>query len=161
MLKINSQKNNLIGLLKKFLTGFLYVAHCNIHSNFTNAFVIRFTKQYDGKVVMRSKLQDSYESRLVMEDALKHLASISRIFGCHVLKSLVKGGPDEIGYHIGCSLPMRKEPKSETESDIFGRPKGFNNVHIIDSSIFNSLPATTIGLLAMANASRIADIISE
>ena len=51
---------------------------------------------------------------------------------------------------------MKKNPKKETETDQMGRPLNMKNVHVVDSSVFPSLPGTTIGLLAMANADRIA-----
>jgi choline dehydrogenase-like flavoprotein len=41
-------------------------------------------------------------------------------------------------------------------SDILGRPKGAKKVYAVDASIFPSIPATTVGLIAMANAHRIA-----
>ena len=43
------------------------------------------------------------------------------------------------------------------ETDIFGRPYQFDNVHIVDSSIFPSIPAGPITLTVMANSLRIAD----
>jgi len=51
---------------------------------------------------------------------------------------------------------MRENPIEDTETNLLGNPKDWNNIHVIDSSVFPSLPATTIGLLSMANASRIA-----
>ena len=45
--------------------------------------------------------------------------------------------------------------KNLLETDLLGRPHQTKNVHIIDSSILPSLPATTIGLVTMANAYRI------
>jgi choline dehydrogenase-like flavoprotein len=59
------------------------------------------------------------------------------------------------GFHTGASFPMRKSP-SNFESDIYGRPYGLDRVHIVDSSAFLSIPATTITLTLMANAHRIA-----
>jgi len=52
-------------------------------------------------------------------------------------------------------LPMRNTPVEETDTNILGSPKGWSRIHVIDSSIFPTLPGTTIGLLAMANAKRI------
>jgi choline dehydrogenase-like flavoprotein len=51
---------------------------------------------------------------------------------------------------------MCATPVLETDTDTDGRPKGWQRIHIVDSSVFPSLPGTTIGLLAMANAARIA-----
>jgi choline dehydrogenase-like flavoprotein len=51
---------------------------------------------------------------------------------------------------------MMKHPIAETDTNLLGNPKGWRRIHVIDSSVFPSLPATTPGLLAMANAARIA-----
>ena len=51
---------------------------------------------------------------------------------------------------------MKNNP-SHFESDSNGRPYGFEKVHIVDASIFPSIPATTITLSIMANSYRIAN----
>jgi len=58
------------------------------------------------------------------------------------------------GFHSGGSFPMSKSPGLE-ESDKLGRP-GFKHIHLVDSSVFPTIPATTITLSEMANAYRIA-----
>ena len=42
------------------------------------------------------------------------------------------------------------------ETDTLGRLPGLERVHLIDASVFPSIPATTITLSIMANAHRIA-----
>ena len=58
------------------------------------------------------------------------------------------------GFHTGGTFPMRAQPH-RLETDISGRPHGFSRVHLVDSSVFPTLPATTITLSVMANAHRI------
>ena len=58
------------------------------------------------------------------------------------------------GFHTGGTFPMRANP-GPFEVDVLGRPHGFTRVHVVDSSVFPSLPATTITLSVMANAHRI------
>jgi choline dehydrogenase-like flavoprotein len=50
---------------------------------------------------------------------------------------------------------MRREP-GDFESDVLGRPHGFDRVHIVDATTFPTIPATTITFSVMANAYRIA-----
>jgi hypothetical protein len=57
--------------------------------------------------------------------------------------------------HLGGSLPMRRAP-GELETDVLGRIPKWSRVHVVDASIFPSLPATTVTLSVMANAHRIA-----
>lgn len=58
------------------------------------------------------------------------------------------------GFHTGGTFPMRANP-GPFEVDVLGRPHEFTRVHVVDASVFPSLPATTITLSVMANAHRI------
>ena len=58
------------------------------------------------------------------------------------------------GYHSGGSYPMSAVPKDATTA-INGKLYGFDNVFVADSSVFPSIPPTTITLTVMANAYRI------
>jgi len=79
-------------------------------------------------------------------------------------------GPIGKGFHFGGSFPMTNDtPKHESGrfhgtdptveppmySDELGRPLGRKWTHLIDSSVFPSIPATTITFTVMANARRI------
>lgn len=57
--------------------------------------------------------------------------------------------------HCGGSFPMRERPEAPFETDMQGRLKGWDRVHLIDASTFPSIPGTTIALLIRANARRI------
>lgn len=59
------------------------------------------------------------------------------------------------GFHTGGSFPMVAGLPGATESDILGRPGGLTRVHAVDSTVFPSVPATTITFTVMANAHRI------
>jgi choline dehydrogenase-like flavoprotein len=58
------------------------------------------------------------------------------------------------GFHCGGTFPMRAQP-ANFESDCLGRPLGWNRVHVVDASVFPTVPATTITFSVMANAHRI------
>ena len=78
-------------------------------------------------------------------------------FGCYaILPLLVSGTRGDDTFHLGGSMPMKLTPKKENETNLLGTPKGWSRTHVVDSSIFPSIPGTTIGLPAMANATRIA-----
>jgi choline dehydrogenase-like flavoprotein len=74
------------------------------------------------------------------------------------LPALRVGQPGR-GFHTGGTFPMRSKPGA-FETDVLGRPYGFSKVHLVDSSVFPSLPATTITLSVMANAHRIGTAVS-
>jgi len=67
---------------------------------------------------------------------------------------LLRVGKPGRGFHSGGTLPMRRHP-GRLETDTMGRPGGTGRVHVIDASVFPSIPATTITLSVMANAHRI------
>jgi choline dehydrogenase-like flavoprotein len=70
------------------------------------------------------------------------------------MSRMLRVGPPGRGFHTGGTFPMRANP-GPFEVDTLGRPHGFTRVHVVDSSVFPSLPATTITLTVMANAHRI------
>jgi choline dehydrogenase-like flavoprotein len=70
------------------------------------------------------------------------------------LTPLMEVGAPGRGYHTGGSFPMRDRP-GPFESDRWGRPQGFERVHVVDASVFPSIPAGPITFSVMANAHRI------
>lgn len=83
-----------------------------------------------------------------------------KMLGALPLLPLLQIPPPGRGCHSGGSFPMRRDPK-EFECDTSGRPTGFNHVYLIDSSVFPSVPATTITYSVMANAHRIGSRFAE
>lgn len=63
--------------------------------------------------------------------------------------------PPGRGFHSGGTFPMSSNP-SGFQSDVLGRPIGFQRLHVVDSTCLPSIPATTITFSVMANAHRIA-----
>jgi ferredoxin len=57
-------------------------------------------------------------------------------------------------FHAGGSFPMGKK-NTVYASDLLGRPAGLHRTHVVDASIFPSIPATTIAYTAMANSDRV------
>lgn len=58
-------------------------------------------------------------------------------------------------YHFGASFPHGRF-RSTTTTDRTGRLGAWDNVHLVDASVFPVVPATTFTLTIMANAHRIA-----
>ena len=57
-------------------------------------------------------------------------------------------------YHFGASFP-HNQARTETATDRTGRLAAWENIHLIDASVFPVVPATTFTLTIMANAHRI------
>ncbi len=78
----------------------------------------------------------------------------SKQLGFMPIAPMLKTGHLGTGAHSGGTFPMRGKP-GRFETDTLGRPSGFKRLHLIDSSVLPSIPATTITLSVMANAYRI------
>ncbi len=57
-------------------------------------------------------------------------------------------------YHFGGSFPHGRS-RTATTTDRLGRLAPWDNIHLVDASVFPSVPATTFTLTIMANAHRI------
>jgi ferredoxin len=64
-------------------------------------------------------------------------------------------------YHFGSSFPHARVPKEGLESDVLGRVHPWRDIHLVDASVFPTVPATTFTLSIMANAHRIARSVIE
>lgn len=62
-------------------------------------------------------------------------------------------------YHWGATFPHSRHPRGRFSSDRLGRVQPWERTHLIDASVFPTIPATTFTLTLMANANRIAHAI--
>jgi choline dehydrogenase-like flavoprotein len=69
-------------------------------------------------------------------------------------KTIFAGGAKS--YHFGGTFPHGSTGGTPLCSDRVGRTGGFETIHLIDASVFPSVPATTFTFTIMANAHRIA-----
>jgi choline dehydrogenase-like flavoprotein len=73
------------------------------------------------------------------------------------LVPLLRAAPAGRGFHSGGTFPMRAAPCA-FQTDVAGRPHGFSRVHVVDATVFPTIPSTTITFTVMANAHRIASL---
>jgi choline dehydrogenase-like flavoprotein len=88
--------------------------------------------------------------RRVVRTLLRHARSLGGL----PLPPLMQVAEPGRGFHSGGSFPMRSQP-GPFESDRLGRPQGWQRIHVVDASVFPSVPASAITLSVMANAHRI------
>lgn len=86
---------------------------------------------------------------------IRRLTASGRLLGMVPVPGLIQIGRPGKGNHLGGSLPMRRQPGA-LETDTLGRLPSSDRVHVVDASIFPSVPATTVTISVMANAHRIA-----
>lgn len=100
------------------------------------------------------KVNTNPETKNVVSKIVKKIFKNRKYFKSIPISFMIKVSLPGGGAHSGGTFPMRENP-SRFESDILGRPYGFQRTHIVDSAVFSSIPATTIALTIMANAHRI------
>jgi choline dehydrogenase-like flavoprotein len=127
-----------------------------LHSSQSGRLAIELRRQSSGEDLLHVSGTERPETRRQISAIIRKLFTMAGELRALPLPSLLRVGAPGRGFHGGSSLPMRQHPKG-LETDVFGRPAGLRRIHAVDSSIFPSIPATTITLTAMANAHRIGD----
>ncbi len=92
----------------------------------------------------------------MMRQVRRRLWRSARHLGMVPVVPLVTLASPTKSYHFGGSYPLSSDPQRGLESDTLGRVHPWENIHLIDASVFPTVPATTFTLSIMANAHRIA-----
>jgi choline dehydrogenase-like flavoprotein len=127
-----------------------------LHSSQSGHLAIELRRQSSGDDLLHVSAIEQPETRRQISALIRKLFTMVGDLRAVPLPSQLRVGDPGRGFHGGGSLPMRRYPQG-LETDVFGRPAGLRRIHAVDSSIFPSIPATTITLTAMANAHRIGD----
>jgi choline dehydrogenase-like flavoprotein len=137
----------------------LLVALCSFHSDHAGTHVLTLRSASDAApspLVIETPSSDTFHQ--TARRGARRLCRLVARAGVLPLLPFIQGTYDKPwGWHFGGTLPMSSRPKGDLDSDLLGRPLGWTRVHVVDSSVFPSIPGTTVALLAMANARRIAD----
>lgn len=155
LLGIPAQRPRLPQRILRRLLEHVVVAHVNFHSAHANAYTL--TPRDEGaRLLLQSRVEDRPAVRAAHRAYARRLVRFMASCGLYALPGLAAHGHRGASFHVGGSLPMRAVPRAPLETDLAGVPFGYERVHVVDSSVFPSLPGTTLGLLAMANAWRVA-----
>lgn len=144
-----------IALFRRHFLGRLLIAQGFIHSSESGSVELILRKNNEGQVYLESRIHRSRQAiATVLRLGWKLLKSAPGLRAIPLIPGLKIPNPGS-GYHSGGSFPMREHP-GELETDVLGRLHGHPRVHIIDSSVLPSVPATSITFTTMANSHRIA-----
>lgn len=145
------------GILRAVL-GRLLIGQGYLHSSISPAMRVELKRADAGgtPVLVVSEMAAPAAAR-ARRKLLRKLFGLATCFDAVPLSPLTIAGLPGRGFHSGGTFPMHANP-GRFASDTFGRPSGFDRVHIVDASVFPSIPATTITLTVMANAHRIASM---
>ncbi len=150
---------SLRGRAAAYIADRIFVIQGYLHSDDSSTMRVSLRREADGEVlVIEAETASSMRSRV--RAAVRKLWRVRSLMGVLPLVPALQLGVPGQGSHSGGSFPMRRSP-GPFETDVFGRVSGFNRIHVVDSSVFPSVPATTITLAAMANAHRIGSLHSQ
>lgn len=145
------------GRLKRFLADHLFLLFVNYHSDHSGTYELSVEgkEEAGGKNPLRSLHRKAFPQTRVLWATASRLLKIFLKIGCLPLLPFARLNSGS--YHVGGTLPMKAEPSQKLDTDPLGRVRPWERIHVVDTAVFPSLPGTTIGLLTMANAYRIAD----
>jgi len=140
----------------RLVAGHLISTILNVHSSIGPTYEIQLTPQPNllPSVKTRSTFDD--KNRKIVLSYSRSLARSLRQAGFFRIPLTRQVTSILPGYHFGASFPMCAIPQKPLDTDVLGRPFGWQRVHVVDASVLPAIPATTVGLLTMANAHRIA-----
>jgi hypothetical protein len=92
----------------------------------------------------------------MLRAVMLRLIKSSRILDLYPLIPLLRLSEAGKSYHWGGSFPHTTNGLTKFSSDVLGRVGSWERTHLVDASVFPTVPAMTYGLTVMANAHRIA-----
>lgn len=132
----------------------LIVAQGFLHSDVSPEMQVSLVRSAEG-TGLRLGWTPRPETLATARRVRRRLFRALRSAGLLALLPLCRLGAVGSSFHCGGSFPMQARPTG-LACDVLGRPAGLGRVHLVDASVFPSIPATTITLSVMANAHRIA-----
>ena len=145
------------GLTSVFLSH-LFFAITYLHSN--HSAQLKVTLDKDADKTLNIQGIENPESREIYRKARRLWSRMSKYTGVRPMPFYKGARLPGAGNHNGGTFPMSKDPQN-LQTDILGRLPGLEKVHIVDSSVFPSITATTITMSILANAYRIASHAGE
>jgi choline dehydrogenase-like flavoprotein len=130
----------------------LMIAQSYLHSDFSSR--VRLTLRAGSKPRLQLRAEINPQTRPAIRALLRKLLRHAPRIGAAPVWPMLQITPPGRGFHSGGTFPMRAAP-GPFESDVLGRPYGWERVHAVDSTVFPSIPSTTITFSIMANAHRI------
>lgn len=163
--KLFARKGHARNLLGKLLTPIisrLMIGFCGIHSNLSAKIGLTLKRRGSGSVLELRQI-DNLNTRKTVSKYNWRFFWEGLKFKSLFVPFITQYWEPGITGHCGGSFPMtsENEPGAWNSSDIWGRPQGFSKVHLVDATTFPTIPGTTVSLLIMANAYRIAEHAAE
>ena len=94
--------------------------------------------------------------RQMLQTSLLRMARSARLLDLYPVIPMLRLSAAGKSYHWGASFPHVTDRRTIFSSDTLGRVGSWKRTHLVDASVFSTVPAMTYGLTIMANAHRIA-----
>ena len=144
-----------LGFLVRDLQERLLVAQGFIHSRHSSRIAVCLKQdKTTGKDHLELRAELNPLARKAVRTLVSKLCRHAWSIGAMPLPVMLKVAEPGRSFHSGGSFPMSTEPRG-FQTDLLGRPPGWERIHAVDATVFPSIPATTITFSAMANAHRI------
>lgn len=92
----------------------------------------------------------------MLRTVIRRLVQSARILDLYPVIPMLRLSAAGKSYHWGGSFPYTADRSTVFSSDRLGRVGSWQRIHLVDASVFPTVPAMTYGLTVMANAHRIA-----
>jgi choline dehydrogenase-like flavoprotein len=159
-MKADLESRGLAAFVKRKALSHSIVAFCNMHSKHADSYHIWLKEGTNGKAAqLHYQREENEVTQKAITEVQRNLKSILRRINFYTLPFMSQTNSGS--YHVGATLPMTINSDNPLTSDINGEIRGLPGVFTIDTAAFPSLPGTTLGLLAMANAARIARFVAS
>lgn len=134
----------------------LSVAWGGLHSDHSGTFTLRLLRAHiRGRPVLKVQAVDNPKVSQILRKVTWAITQQGLGQGVAFLPPLAMTGNPGAGFHVGGTMPMKDRPEREMDTDVLGRPQGYQRVHIIDGAVLPSIASTTLALTIMANAQRV------
>lgn len=100
--------------------------------------------------------RDNEATKPMLKNVIRQLRRTGRALDLHPIPGQTRLATAAKSYHYGGAFAMGEKRDGDFSSDLLGRVGSWRNVHLVDGSVFPTVPATTFTLTVMANAHRIA-----
>jgi len=151
-----SNAGGLVGRVSKKVASRLVSVALNVHSDRGPTYEVQIVHDDRQLPSMMTRQRWDDESRTTVNSYANMLSGVLRGAGLYRVPFARQDSAAALTYHFGASFPMTSSPLAPHHTDVLGRPFGWQRVHVVDTSVLPAIPATTVGLLTMANAHRIA-----
>ncbi|HYM80063.1 MAG TPA: GMC oxidoreductase [Candidatus Limnocylindria bacterium] len=141
--------------LSRALLGRLLALQGYLHSDVSARLVLSLRRNQTGPAALSVAGRTHPETVPTIRRIEARLSRLARLIRASPIPFMTRIAKPGKSYHTGGTFPMQRDP-GPLQSDLLGRPMGLARVHVVDASVFPTIPATNLTLTVMANAYRIA-----